>query len=79
MVLIRPKKKKKQWLKNHYGIEEGVICCLSKDKQNYGKPKDILIDDRAPNIERWVEMGGIGILHTSAEDTIRQLKELNYK
>ena len=70
---------KKKWLLNHYGIKEGVICCLSKDKQNYGKKGDILIDDRLPNIERWVEMGGVGILHTSAEDTIRQLKELNYK
>ena len=75
----KAEKEKKQWLKNHYGIEEGVICCLSKDKQIYGQPKDVLIDDRPQNIERWVEMGGIGILHTSAEDTIRQLKELNYK
>lgn len=75
----KAEKEKKQWLKNHYGIEDGVICCLSKDKQIYGKPKDVLIDDRPQNIERWVEMGGIGILHTSAEDTIRQLKELNYK
>ena len=70
---------KKKWLLNHYGIKEGVICCLSKDKQQYGQKGDILIDDRLPNIERWVEMGGIGILHTSTEDTIKQLKELNYK
>lgn len=75
----KAEKEKKQWLKNHYNITDGVICCLSKDKQNFGKARDILIDDRLPNIERWIEMGGIGILHTSAEDTIRQLKELNYK
>ncbi len=74
----KAEKEKKQWLKNHYGIEDGVICCLSKDKQDYGKKGDILIDDRLPNIERWVEMGGIGILHTSAEETIKKLKELNY-
>lgn len=66
-------------MKKHYGKEDGVICCLSKDKQNFGKPKDILIDDREPNIQRWEEMGGIGILHTSAEETIRKLKELDYK
>ena len=74
----KAQKEKKQWLKNHYGIEDGVICCLSKDKQNYGKPKDILIDDRIANIERWEKMGGIGILHTSVDETINKLKELNY-
>ena len=74
----KAEKEKRQWLKKHYGIENGVICRLSKDKQIYGKKGDILIDDRAPNIERWVEMGGIGILHTSAEETIKKLKELNY-
>ena len=72
-------KQKRLWMKKHYGKEDGVICCLSKDKQNFGKPKDILIDDREPNIKRWEEMGGIGILHTSAEETIRKLKELDYK
>lgn len=75
----KAEKEKREWLKKHYGKEDGVICCLTKDKQNFGKPKDILIDDREPNIQRWVEMGGIGILHTSAEETIRQLKELDYK
>lgn len=75
----KAEKEKKQWLKNHYNIEEGVICCLSKDKQNYGTKNDILIDDRPQNIERWEEMGGIGILHTSADETIKRLKELNYE
>ena len=75
----KAEKEKKQWLKNHYGIEKGVICCLSKDKQNYGTQNDILIDDRPQNIERWEEMGGIGILHTSADETIKRLKELNYE
>lgn len=66
---------KKRWLKKHYGIEKGVICCLSKDKQNYGRKGDILIDDREPNIKRWEEMGGIGILHKSAIETIEELKK----
>lgn len=73
----KAEKEKRLWLKKHYGKEDGVICCLSKDKQNFGKPKDILIDDREPNIQRWEEMGGIGILHTSADETIRKLKELD--
>ena len=70
---------KRQWIKNHIGDHVKVICCLSKDKQNYLQNKDILIDDREPNIQRWVEAGGIGILHTSAENTIQQLKKYGYK
>ena len=75
----KAKKEKKRWLKNNYGIVDGVICCLSKDKQKYGKPNDILIDDRPNNIEKWIKMGGIGILHTSAKETIRKLEELEGK
>jgi hypothetical protein len=36
----------------------------------------VLIDDRQKNLDAWEKHGGIGILHTSAEDTINQLKEL---
>jgi len=35
-----------------------------------------LIDDRQKNIDAWVEAGGIGIVHTSAANTIEQLKAL---
>ena len=66
-------------LKKHYNKEDGVICCLSKDKQNFGARQDILIDDLPANIARWEQMGGIGILHTSADETIRKLQELGYK
>ena len=36
---------------------------------------DYLIDDRTAN-GQWIAAGGIGILHTSAADTIQQLKKL---
>jgi 5'(3')-deoxyribonucleotidase len=45
-------------------------------KQELSAKNRILIDDRADTIERWRSKGGIGILHTSAEDTINQLKQL---
>jgi cytidyltransferase-like protein len=45
-------------------------------KQLYASPTSILIDDRKDNVQRWREAGGIGILHTSAADTIQQLKDL---
>ena len=36
----------------------------------------MLIDDRPKNIECWVNAGGIGILHTTADETIKQLNEI---
>lgn len=36
----------------------------------------ILIDDKHKSIDPWIKLGGIGILHTSAEHTIKQLKSL---
>jgi len=53
-----------------------LILSQAKDKQNYACKDCILIDDRPSNIDQWRSQGGIGILHTSASDTIRQLKEL---
>ena len=75
----KAKIQKRIWLKNHYGIEANVICCFSKDKANYCQVGDILIDDWPPNIERWHQAGGIGILHISVEDTLRQLAQLGYE
>lgn len=44
-------------------------------KSNLTK-SDILIDDKASTIDNWNSSGGTGILHTSTEDTIKQLKQL---
>lgn len=71
-------REKRQWIKKHIGDHINVICCLSKDKQNYLRGKDILIDDRENNIKNWEACGGIGILHKSADDTIKQLKKYGY-
>lgn len=45
-------------------------------KPHYAGPNEILIDDLKSTVDKWIENGGIGILHTSASDTIKQLKEL---
>ena len=45
-------------------------------KAAFAHKKAVLIDDRPKNIECWVEAGGIGILHTSAEDTVAKLNEI---
>ena len=66
---------KRLWVRNNLpGIK--LTLAQAAKKQNYAAPNHILIDDRKSNIEQWRSQGGIGILHTSAADTINQLKKL---
>ena len=53
-----------------------LILADRERKQNYSKKNSILIDDRPDTISEWNAKGGIGILHTSATNTIEKLKEL---
>jgi hypothetical protein len=66
---------KRLWVKNNMPGTK-LILSQAKDKQNYAQKDRILIDDRPSNIDQWRASGGIGILHRSASDTIRQLKDL---
>lgn len=66
---------KRLWVKNNIPGTK-LILAYAQDKQKYAAPNHILIDDRPSNIEQWRSQGGIGILHTSAANTIQQLKEL---
>jgi hypothetical protein len=53
-----------------------LLLKSAERKQEYATPNAILIDDRADNIQRWKDAGGVGIHHTSAENTIKQLQKL---
>lgn len=65
------------WKDRELGSHVPIITTYSRYKPKHMKAQgDILIDDMEKNITRWVEAGGVGILHTSAEDTIEQLKAL---
>ena len=66
---------KRLWVRNNMPGVKLTLAQASK-KQNYAAPNHILIDDRKSNIDQWISAGGIGILHTSANDTIQQLKKL---
>ncbi len=66
---------KRLWVKKHLPGTP-LKLAYAKNKKNYAKENAILIDDREQNIQQWRESGGIGILHTSASDTIKQLKDL---
>ena len=66
---------KKIWINRELG--EDIPFILAKDKWKYADINSVLIDDYDKKINNWVDKGdGIGILHTSAKDTIRKLKEL---
>lgn len=50
-------------------------CGLAKAA--HAHPRRVLIDDLERNINAWRAAGGIGILHTDAESTIRALADLH--
>lgn len=66
---------KRVWKKNNLP-DVKMILTPARFKQKYSGENKILIDDMERNIQQWKDKGGIGILHTSAADTIKQLKEL---
>jgi len=70
------KEGKLEWINKNLTNVKEIFLVPANEKQEFAKPKAILIDDRTSNIEQWRAKGGIGILHTSANKTIEQLKEL---
>lgn len=68
---------KQRWIKQHFGPHVRVnIVHSAVDKQRHAGPNHILIDDQEKALEPWRAAGGIGILHTSAANTIKQLQDL---
>ena len=63
---------KRLWVRNHK-LGAKLNLAYSHNKKKYAAPNHVLIDDRKDNIEGWESEGGIGILHTSTEDTIAKL------
>lgn len=68
---------KRRWIDEKFGTRvKAKFVKKAEDKQQYAGPKHILIDDKEKALEPWRKAGGIGILHTSAYNTIQQLKQL---
>lgn len=64
---------KKAWAEEHFpGIE--MITCSSRDKRNFAKAGDIIIDDWHQYRHLWLEMGGIWITHTCAQTSLDALR-----
>lgn len=65
---------KRAWIAKHLGPNQPVQCCKSKDKSRFCVPGDILIDDWEKYRDLWLAKRGRWITHTSASETISQLK-----
>jgi hypothetical protein len=64
---------KKMWIAKNLSNVGEEIFVPAPEKAKFAAPKHILIDDMNKNIASWKAAGGIGILHTSATDTIKTL------
>lgn len=70
------KKQKIVWLKKNGIAFPANIVSGRKHKAEYASPTTILIDDTPDVIHHFESAGGISILHTNAEDTIRTLEKI---
>jgi 5'(3')-deoxyribonucleotidase len=70
------KRHKKEWLYNHFPelLDDFNIGPYAEDKQKHCVVGDILIDDSHLNIPQWIDVGGVGILHTSAINSLVELE-----
>jgi hypothetical protein len=80
-LLSAPSKNTSSRYGKHLWVKENIpgtklILASREKKRNYSGKNKILIDDRPDNINEWVYEGGIGILHTSTQQTINDLKKL---
>jgi len=69
---------KLKWCAIELGEDVPVIAGPTRDKPLYASPGAILIDDRVRTKAGWENAGGIFILHTSAKQSIEELKLHGY-
>jgi hypothetical protein len=53
-----------------------IILTPAQYKQRYAAPYHVLIDDKPENIQQWQAKGGVGILHTSAKNSLNELQKV---
>ena len=80
---VRSRPGKFKWIQKNTKIPKSrVIIVKRSQKQAYstenGQPS-VLIDDYIKNIKEWEKKGGIGILHTDVNKTLKELTNLGYK
>lgn len=65
---------KMRWAERHYPALK-MITCAARLKRVHGRPGDVLIDDLERYRSEWEQMGGVFILHQSAAESLRALRE----
>jgi 5'(3')-deoxyribonucleotidase len=82
-IAERVTNEKRNWIRERFPLEESnFICCVRSQKSHFAvtwgrdmvEHKNILVDDLPANIAEWQKAGGIGILFTSAEQAIQELR-----
>jgi hypothetical protein len=81
VLLSAPSREQSSRIGKHVWVKHKIpgtklILRYASQKQELATPESILIDDRQVNIDQWEAAGGIGILHTSTDNTIKQLQKL---
>lgn len=69
-------RQKRDWIARHLGGDVPVITCQTSEKPDYCLRGDVLVDDRSVNRAKWQGRGGHYVLHTSAADSVAQMREL---
>ncbi len=67
-----------EWAQEHFpGVP--MITCASREKfRHMAHPGDVLVDDYLRYKDLWEQAGGIFVLHTSAQESIRRLAALGF-
>ena len=76
--LITADQDKRDWLAKNISKRIPVHTVVGgKNKYKFiTSPNDVLVDDYRRNIDGWINAGGIGILHTSIDDTLDKLDDM---
>ena len=76
---------KARFMKRWFGVtQDRMYPVMRADKMRFAKDgrdgrPNLLIDDHSKNIAQFQSAGGIGVHHTSAANSIKQLKKIGYK
>ena len=70
------KQGKREWVERELPEAKNIYFRKAESKPTFAGKNKILIDDRKDTVDAWTANGGIGIYHTSAANTIKELEKL---